>query len=259
MTDVRGHPFYNVEVVSLEPASTPPPATPNVVISDVLAYGAGDADPGEYVEIRNDGMEPVPLEDWTLSNATHRTFTFPDYLMGPGESCRIFTNEEHPDECAFTFASDSAVWNDARDCAYLRDDEGSLVDAHCYCQGHTTPMTLSATTTTPGVGEPVTVTAVLFNRGCTLIGVPKYTLSVHTGEPEPILSPDHPDPVLHILGILPGQSDAAQFTLHAVRPGQAVLRASTSFEVHLGYPGPAYWGASATAPLTITVTPQRNL
>jgi hypothetical protein len=60
---------------------------------------------------------------------------------------------------------------------------------------------------------------------------------------------------VHHLAVAPGQTDAASFTLQAAGPGQAMLRAYASFEVHLGYPGPAYWGASAASPLTITVTP----
>lgn len=53
--------------------------------------------------------------------------------------------------------------------------------------------------------------------------------------------------------IEPGESDAAEFVLRAVRPGKATLRASASFEVHLSYPGPAYWGTSGSGPLLVTV------
>jgi hypothetical protein len=31
------------------------------------------------------------------------------------------------------------------------------------------------------------------------------------------------------------------------------VNASASFEVHLGYPGPAYWGATSAAPIIIPV------
>ncbi|MDY7079752.1 MAG: lamin tail domain-containing protein [Chloroflexota bacterium] len=255
MVDIFGDPFYDIEVVSLEPASTPPPTTSNVVITDVLAYSAGDQDPGEYVEICNDDPQPVPLEDWTLHNAANQVFTFPGYLIQPDQFCRIYTNQDHPEWCGFSFGSDSDVWNYAQDCAYLRDDKGILVDAYCYCQSHTAYMIISATTTTLGVGEAVTVTVTLFNRGCTGLGLPLYRLYVQSDESEPTLTPSHPEPVEHSLGIGSGQSDAAEFTLQAVSSGQAVLRATSSFEVHLGYPGPAYWGISSGGPLTITVTP----
>ncbi len=254
MVDMSGAPFYNIEVISLEPVTAPPTIASNVVISDVVAYSAGSQDPGEYVEIRNDDTQPVPLEGWTLCNATHRTFTFPEYLIQPAQVCRIYTNEDHPEWCGFSFGSDSDVWNYAQDCAYLRDAEGALVDARCHCQSHTAYMTLSATTTTLDVGQAVTVTVTLLNRGCTGLGMPQYRLYVRTDESEPTLTPSQPEPVMHN-AVGRGRSDAAAFALQAVSPGQAVLRATASFEVHLGYPGPAYWGYSGTGPLTITVTP----
>jgi uncharacterized repeat protein (TIGR01451 family) len=255
MVDIFGAPFYSVEVVSLEPVPTPPTTTSSVVITDVLAHSGGDQDPGEYVEIYNGDAQAVGLKDWTLRNAANRVFTFPDYAIQPGQLCRIYTNEHHPEWCGFSFGSDSDVWNYAQDCAYLRDDRGRLVDAHCYCQSHTAYMIVSATATTLGVGEALTATVTLFNRGCTGLGFPQYVLYVQSDESEPILTPSHPEPVVHSLGIGLGQSDAAEFALQAASPGQAVLRATSSFEVHLGYPGPAYWGASSGGPLTITVTP----
>ncbi len=38
-----------------------------------------------------------------------------------------------------------------------------------------------------------------------------------------------------------------------MRTGQVALTSISSFEVHLGYPGPAYWAGDSTGPLTITV------
>ena len=53
--------------------------------------------------------------------------------------------------------------------------------------------------------------------------------------------------------IYSGQHDEAQFTLRALRAGQTELGANVSFEVHLGYPGPAYWAGANAFPLTISV------
>ena len=246
--------FYELEVVSLEPAA-PSPTTGNIEIVDLIAYGGGEGDPGEYVEMRNDDTQPVQLNGWTLRNANDRAFTFPDHRMEPGQVCRVYTNEGHPEWCGFNYESPTDVWNYANDCAYLRDSAGTLVDAHCYCQYHTAYMTISATATSLHVGESVTVTATLFNRGCTGLGMPQYRLYIRPDEPEPIFDPGNPEPVVHYLGVGSGESDAAEFALQAVGPGQARLSASASFEVHLGYPGPAYWGASGTGPLTVTVAP----
>lgn len=48
-------------------------------------------------------------------------------------------------------------------------------------------------------------------------------------------------------------SDTAEFAMTASAPGSVTLAASVSFEVHIGYPGPAYWGYAASPPLTIEV------
>ena len=48
---------------------------------------------------------------------------------------------------------------------------------------------------------------------------------------------------------------SAWCTLRAVAVGEATLWARASFEVHLRYPGPAYWAGSGTGPLVVTVVP----
>lgn len=123
------------------------------------------------------------------------------------------------------------------------------------CETHTASMTLSATVTTLEVGEVITVTATLANEGCVGLGIPQYRLYVESDELQPIFDCNNPEPVVHYLRIAPRESDKAEFVLQVVGPGQVMLRASASFEVHLGYPGPAYWGSSSSGPLVITVTP----
>ncbi|MCP4537482.1 MAG: DUF11 domain-containing protein [Chloroflexi bacterium] len=255
MMDVSGNLFYNIQVVSLEPAPQPPTIAWNVVISDILSYGTSDQGSDEYVEIRNDDVQPIQLDGWTLRDASGRVFAFPNQSMNPGQACRVYTNENHPEWCGLSYGSESDVWNYANDCAYLRDSAGALIDVYCYCQSHTAFMTISSTVTTLAVGDVVTVTTVLFNRGCTDLGMPQYGLSVRSDGPEPIFDLSNPALVVHYLGVGLGQSDAAEFVLQAVRPGQATVHATTSFEVHLGYPGPAYWDGSGSGPLVITVTP----
>lgn len=123
------------------------------------------------------------------------------------------------------------------------------------CETHTAAMALATTATVLEVGEMVTVTATLANVGCADLGMPQYQLYTQSESSQPIFEPNPPTPILHLVGIHPGEADAAEFVLRAVGPGEATLSASASFEVHLGYPGPAYWGGSSSAPLMITVMP----
>jgi hypothetical protein len=248
--DTFGLSFYDIKVLSLEPALSPPTVTGNVVISGVHSHPSYD----QYVEIRNDGDQAVDLGGWRLHDASgQHTFTFPEHLMPPGQVCRVYTREDHPEWCGFRLGSETTVWNYAQGCAYLRDSAGALADAHCYCQSHSAHMTISATASTLLLSEAVTVTTTLFNYGCLTLGLPQYRLYVQSDAPEPVFDPEVPGPVAHSLGIGPGESDAAEFVLQAVGSGQARLSASSSFEVHLGYPGPAYWGAGSTGPMTVTV------
>ncbi len=123
------------------------------------------------------------------------------------------------------------------------------------CETHAASLTLSATPTTLTVGQAVTVTATLANEGCGMLGVPLYSLDVQSSEAQPIFDPMDPEPVLHHVGIGLGDSDSAEFVMQTLAPGQATLYGSVSYEVHLGFPGPAYWSGSSAGPLVITVTP----
>ena len=124
------------------------------------------------------------------------------------------------------------------------------------CKTHTASTSVSSTSTSLRVGEIVTVTVTVNNEGCVALGLPQYRLRLGSEETDSPLEPSDPDPIVHYLGIAPGQSDSTDYALRATQPGQVALSASVSFEVHLGYPGPAYWGNSGTGEvLVIAVSP----
>jgi len=120
------------------------------------------------------------------------------------------------------------------------------------CEAYTASMSLRATDAQLYVGDVLTVTAMLTNQGCGRLGLPRYSVHVETDREEPVFSVI-PEPVVHYVGIAPGQADTVEFALHAVRPGRAVLTAAVSFEFHGGYPGPAYWASASGGPLHVTV------
>jgi len=124
------------------------------------------------------------------------------------------------------------------------------------CQQHAAEMTIATSSPEIRVGELVTITLSLTNTGnCAMLGLPKYTLVTSADPAGSLFQPANPAPVDHSLGLDPGKSDTATFTLHAVNPGGAVLSGNASFEVHLGYPGPAYWATAASQTLSINVIP----
>ncbi len=121
------------------------------------------------------------------------------------------------------------------------------------CPTHETAMALSLSDTAPQVGETLTVTVILSNTGCSGVGLPLYYLAIQSEQPWPVLVPNPPNPITHTLAIPSGGADTARFTLHVLGSGPVTLTASASFEVHLGYPGPAYWSRDSAGPLGVTV------
>ena len=65
--------------------------------------GIGPTEPDEYVEIRNDDSFPIQLENWTLRDIANHVFVFPDFVMSPGQVCRVYTNEYHSITCGFNY------------------------------------------------------------------------------------------------------------------------------------------------------------
>ncbi len=106
--------------------------TGNVVITYIFYNGAGQYEPDEYVEIRNDDNFPIQLSGWTLRDMANHNYTFPSYVFQLGQICRIYTNENHPEWCGFNYGSTTAIWNNTGDCGYLRDSANTLIDQYCY-------------------------------------------------------------------------------------------------------------------------------
>jgi endonuclease YncB( thermonuclease family) len=115
------------------PTYTPTPVrSGDVVIVKISYKGTFWQEPEEYVEILNDGSQPVQLLDWTLSDIKHHVFFFPSFVLGPQQYCRIYTDLYLPKHCGFTYHSHSPIWENDGDCAYLRDADGVLIDEFCY-------------------------------------------------------------------------------------------------------------------------------
>lgn len=124
------------------------------------------------------------------------------------------------------------------------------------CESETASLVVSADAQNIKIGDAVRITVKLSNEGCVALGLPQYRLYITSDGPQSILTPEIPDAVVHYLAVAPGQTDSTEFLLTAAAGGQASLVATASVEVHIGYPGPAYWGSIGSGqPLIITVEP----
>jgi len=116
------------------PAATTAPTVGRVEITYILYDGAVyRVESDEYAEVTNTGGSPVNLSAWRLNAGNPgQDFTFPDFTLEPGQSCRVYTNEYNPQTCGFSFGSGSAIWNNKGDCGHLYDPTGAEVSIFCY-------------------------------------------------------------------------------------------------------------------------------
>jgi len=119
------------------PTCTPTPSTAtNVKITKIFYDGLEPrTESDEYVEIKNLGSEPVDLEGWVIKDISegYPSLTFPAYILQPGESIRVYTNEIHPEYGGFSFGSGKAVWNNSSpDTAVLFNAQDQEVSRKSY-------------------------------------------------------------------------------------------------------------------------------
>ncbi|MDQ2912285.1 MAG: S8 family serine peptidase [Chloroflexota bacterium] len=109
-------------------------ATANVVLTDVFFNGkASAAEPDEYVELQNQGTLPQDMNGWRIASVRGaQTYFFSGLTMQPGQICRLYTNEVHPEWCGLSWAKAGAQWNNAGDRANLSDATGKVVSSIGY-------------------------------------------------------------------------------------------------------------------------------
>lgn len=138
---------YELQLETTSPTPTPTPTltptptpTPekvvNVQITRIFYDGlVKSVESDEYVEITNLGTESVDLAGWVLKDISEGspTFIFPSYVLQPGKSVRVYTNEIHPEYGGFSFGSGKAVWNNTDpDMAALYNAQGQEVSRKSY-------------------------------------------------------------------------------------------------------------------------------
>lgn len=132
-TPVTPTPVTPTPPTPTEPTPPPTATTGNIVIVSIFYDGVnGTAEPDEYVQIQNQDTKAIQVQNWTLRDVANHVFTFPNYVMQPGQSCRIYTNVYDQSTCGFTYGSGAAIWNNGGDTAYLRDSTGALISQRTY-------------------------------------------------------------------------------------------------------------------------------
>lgn len=103
---------------------------PYLKITAIRFRGTAPDEPDEFSEVTNLGGAPQTMTGWHLRVAgSAADFRFQqDSVLAPGQSCRVYTNERHPDSCpGFGFGSTSGLWDDAAGSALLTVDYPALI------------------------------------------------------------------------------------------------------------------------------------
>jgi lamin tail-like protein len=111
------------------------PAGMGLHICAVVQRGASSA--SEYVEIVNDGAEPVPVTGLELTDCCgeeHKhVYTFPKGELDPGETAYVYSGEgtsqrTHTNDLMLYAGLPGRVWKDESHVAHLRHPDGRIID-----------------------------------------------------------------------------------------------------------------------------------
>ena len=95
--------------------------------------GAGHADDCRVAISRIRAGTAGHHDGWRIvSVRAGQTYAFPSVTIAAGQTCRVYTNETHPESCGLSWRRGSAVWNNAGDRANLIDPTGRIVSTVGY-------------------------------------------------------------------------------------------------------------------------------
>jgi len=118
------------------PTIPPPIRVENVEITHIFYDGLVPyVESDEYVEITNVGDQSQDLTGCLLRDISegYPSLIFPSYILPPGESIRVYTNEYHPEWGGFSFEYGQAIWHNTEpDVAVLYDNQDNEVSRKSY-------------------------------------------------------------------------------------------------------------------------------
>ncbi|KXA90733.1 hypothetical protein AKJ62_00070 [candidate division MSBL1 archaeon SCGC-AAA259D14] len=83
----------------------------------------------EYIIIKNGQSSSVDMSGWTLSDEANHVFTFPQgFKLNKNFEVTVYTGHGTNTDTELYWSSDTPIWNNSGDNAYLRTPDGSLID-----------------------------------------------------------------------------------------------------------------------------------
>jgi hypothetical protein len=121
------------------PTVTPTPSTEclsgkdeGVCITDII-YKPTTSQLDEVVSIKNLGSSSVEMEGWRLSSDSGNKFDITgEFTLPTGATVKVWTKSGDNTTTNIFMNRTTEFWNNNGDKAYLRDNEGKVVDSICY-------------------------------------------------------------------------------------------------------------------------------
>jgi phosphatidylserine/phosphatidylglycerophosphate/cardiolipin synthase-like enzyme len=124
----------------ISPGAANPPL-PDIVINELMYDPDGSDLDGEWVEIYNNGSNPVNMSSWEITDNDGNTFVFPGIDFPADTYIVIHTKDGTPDldfsdnTANLYFADTSSIWTNTGDDVSLIDKSGSCLDYINYSSG----------------------------------------------------------------------------------------------------------------------------
>ncbi|MCK5560878.1 MAG: lamin tail domain-containing protein, partial [Thermoplasmata archaeon] len=126
------------------PKSTPGASNgdiPDIVINELMYNPEGSDAQGEWVEIYNNGTDPINLTSWELTDSDGHDYIFPILEFPPDTYIVIYTTDgtdelEFDDNTANLYIGEtSSIWTNTGDDVQLNNDAGVCIDYINYSNG----------------------------------------------------------------------------------------------------------------------------
>jgi len=104
------------------------------VVIDYVHYDAAGNDwdnlNDEYVVLWNTGSADADLTGWELKDEVDHTYTFPTFTLRAGEKVTVYTGSGTNTRSSLHWGSNSPIWNNDSDTAYLYNQGMELMDSY---------------------------------------------------------------------------------------------------------------------------------
>lgn len=87
---------------------------------------------GEWVKVKNTGTTSKAMTGWSLTDQDgHVNYVLPTFTLGAGKTVTIYSGKGSNSATRLYMGYTTHVWNNSGDCAYLKDQNGNLIDDYC--------------------------------------------------------------------------------------------------------------------------------